>query len=321
MPSGTSIKDVIVVPRNGYANRLQAWASASILAAQFDVPVKVLWESEQIASTHAERMFQAHGVGSTFISADDLTRTLQIPHQELPRYLTIDSTRGFIGIAGHDLGEQVFVDRLPEILITLTDPMTLVIIAGGQFHLPATHDFATQRHIFYRHLAWSDELDIAYAHQLEGRGEFVALHVRETDRSLDAPTSRQVQAALTELRRTAATNAILICADTSEARDHWSMQARSLGFDPWSVGGVEFDRESSANGVSALLDWRLLAHAKAVIYPGASTFSSEAVVAGASRTNSQALYATTATRVRRKVGASVQSMAMYPSRRIATRRG
>lgn len=41
---------IVVVPRNGYVNRLQGWASAAILAAQLDASLHVLWEPEGSAA-------------------------------------------------------------------------------------------------------------------------------------------------------------------------------------------------------------------------------------------------------------------------------
>ena len=63
-----NISRVVVVPRNGYANRLQAWASASVIGYRSDARVQVLWESEATASASPLDLFDSSWFESQSIS-------------------------------------------------------------------------------------------------------------------------------------------------------------------------------------------------------------------------------------------------------------
>lgn len=293
------IERVIAVPRNGYANRLQAWASSVVLANQLGASLSVCWSSEDIAHTPAQDLFAPELLREQFITPAELEEITGSPHEALPRYLSVDEGRGVIVLAGHDRGEQDFMAAVKDLSKRHTSLRTLIVIAGGKFQLPGTADFDQQRHDFYRSIRWSDHvkrgvqlaLDNAVTHG-EINSEalvFSALHLRETDRSIDSPTSAHIRHGLHVLRERSLPRSLFVCADTSRARREWQDIAAGLGFDAWSSPDVDFDRTSVSNGVSSLIDWRLLTMARSVVFPAASTFSSEAVVAGGSASMSVAL--------------------------------
>lgn len=279
MSGAASLEQVIVVPRNGYANRLQAWASAAILAAELDVPYRVLWETEAAAVTDPSLLFSPELIRRTFLGSAAVEALIGGSHEDHPRYLTVDADRRLIVLAGHDRGEQAFMDALPAALADPCRPTTLLIIAGGQYHLPDSGDFARQRRHFYASLQWSDAIDERVAAASAGRTPCVGLHIRQTDRAREAPQSRAISAALDDLRRSCETSSLFIAADTAEAREHWAHVAGAKGFQPWWAPDVDWDRAQESSGVSALVDWRLLAGCEALVYPAASSFSSEAAVA------------------------------------------
>ena len=308
---------VIVIPRNGYANRLQAWASAQILADQVSAPLRVLWEPESVATTPAESLFSADLIDEQFVSTDEVTSLLGMPHVDFPRYLTHHADRGILVLAGHDRGEETFVRELGRLLNGLSQPTTLVIIAGGLFRLPGSSDAEAGRRSFYRQLRWSAPLDDLVESVEGGRPPYAALHVRQTDRSLQAPTEREMRRGLSRVSALIPERSLLICADTEAARVQWAAIGRELGFDPWSIEGVEFDRGSVDNGIFALLDWRLLSSASGVVHAAASTFSTEAVIAGGVAATSVPLQAGTLIKTRRRVRSAVESIVTYPERRRA----
>ncbi len=283
------IERVIAIPRNGYINRLQAWASSAILAEQLGAHLSVLWEQEDIATTPAEALFSAELLERTFIDGEDVESVLGTPHEVIPRYLTIDEQRQVVRLAGHDRGEQSFMNDLQSIIREGGSQSILVIIAGGKFRLPGTLDFDARRRDFYRSLIWSDEIEQRTEFASSSHHRFLGLHVRETDRSIDAPSQRDIARGLLKLKRDAPDESLFICADTSDARHRWMQVSADLGYSPWRSQEVKFDRSSPLNGVSALVDWRLLTMATGVIHPDASTFSSEAVVAAGSNRESIAL--------------------------------
>ena len=216
------LDQVVVVPRNGYVNRLQAWASSAILAAQLDVPLRIMWETEEPAPAAPADLFDSSVVARSFWERSRLDALVGGAHEELPRYLTHDRERDLIVLAGHDRGEQAFMGQLAAMLLGLEEPTTLVVIAGGKFHLPTDEDFTRQRAVFYRQLAWHPDLNARMAEELVDHADYVALHVRGTDRSLEAPTARTIRDGLTALADSTDERSLFIAADSEDGRDRWA---------------------------------------------------------------------------------------------------
>ena len=310
----SSLRRVIVVPRNGYANRLQAWASSAILAAELDASLEVCWEPETAAAAPASDLFAPQLIDRQFIADSHLARDLGTATADLPRYLTLDRDRGLIVLAGHDRGEQAFMSELIDLLGHACSPHTLVIVAGGKFHLPDGGDFVMQRRVFYQRLQWSPQVDSQVEGQLAQRPPFSALHVRQTDRSDEAPPRHAIRSGLQALAATEAPRSLFIAADTPEGREQWMRESAALGFDPWTRAHVDLDRADPRAGVDALVDWRLLAHAAVVVHPRASTFSEEASVASGHHARAIALTASPARQRVRSASALARSAVTYPRR-------
>lgn len=311
-----SLERVIVIPRNGYLNRLQAWASAAILAAHYDVPIRVLWENESIAPAGAEELFAPSLVASAFIERDELDELLAQPHEDLPRYLTSIPELGVAVLAGHDMGEQAFMGDLEALIAQNSWLKTLIIIAGGKFHVNGTANFTRQREVFYRQLRWNGAIDDRVQRELSARGAFNALHLRGTDHALSSPTPHQVEAALTALRLRSDERSLFIAADTASTRELWTQASRELGFEPWSVSGISLERGSSSAGVDALIDWRLLGSSQALVYSTVSTFAEEAAVASGNVEQAIPLTASAVTQQRRKFGRLFNAGLTYPKRKF-----
>lgn len=274
--SAGGLQQVIVIPRNGYINRLQAWASASILAAELRVPSRLLWEPEPAAPGELASMLDIASLASTLVSGEEVTGLLGAAHASMSRYLTPLPERGVLVLAGHDRGEQVFIPALLELLRADSRLGTLVIIAGGQFHVPATADFDARRRAFYRDLRWSRALQARVDEELHERGQYLAVHVRQTDRSLTAPTARSLRAAVAGLRDQTNLSRLFVAADSSGARAQWHGIARELGMQPWSASDGPVERDSPHSALDAMLDWRLLGAATGLVYSSASSFGHEA---------------------------------------------
>lgn len=308
------LERVIVVPRNGYANRLQAWASAAILGAELDIPVQVLWEPEAIAPASASDLFAVQRVKASFVGADEVTEILGCAHADAPRYLTIDTDRRVVVLAGHDRGEQVFMAELLRALDHPCRPHTLVVIAGGKFHLPEASSFERQRKIFYDGLAWHPSIADRVEPELLQHQDFLGLHIRQTDRSREAPTTRALRSALTTLRDTSRTRTLFVAADTADAHERWASITRSLGLESWRVASVDLDRSRVGAGQDAMVDWLLLGHAQAIVYSQSSSFGQEAAVATG---NADACIAVSATALRQRVRDGLglgRAAVTYPSR-------
>lgn len=273
-----TIERVVIVPRNGYVNRLQAWASAAILAAELDAPLEMHWEPEPIAPARAEDLFDITRLSTTLIDEAATTAITGQPHAVLPRYLTVDTERQCIVLAGHDLGEQHFMASLSAMLREYR-ARSLVIIAGGKFALPGSNTFDRQRQIFYDRIAWQADIASAVADARQRHATYLGLHIRQTDRSLEAPTQRSIRRALEQLRDRNVTRSLFVCADTENGRDSWAAIARGLGMDPWSAQATDFDRGMVQAGRDAMVDWILLGKAQASVFSAASSFAQEAAVA------------------------------------------
>ena len=308
---------MILVPRNGLGNRLQAWSSAALLARAWDVPLDVMWEPEQAASTPASELFVGaptfNGLDHAFLDRVSLDRILGADHAELPRYVHAEPARQFISFAGHDKGEQALLDELFVAIQSDHQLKMLVIIAGGLFTLNPRDDmtFRRGREDFYRSLPWHPAISERAA-QIEVGNEYSALHIRGTDRSREAPTRRVIERSLQHMRESGTADSLFIAADNAPSRQEWTRRSQELGFTPWSVGDTDFTRSAHAGGISAAVDWLLLSRSSFIAYPGASTFSAEACVANGGA--GIAMYASTlirGARAAREVGGNVVS---YPRR-------
>lgn len=311
----TSLRRIIVVPRNGFANRLQAWASSAILASQLNVPLEVFWDPEPIAPTAAQALFTTSCSNATFLSNEDLRARIGADHQSLDRYLHVNEMTRVVTLAGHDLGEQHFMPYLLTTLNSACRPTTLLIIAGGKFHLPDTLNFRDLRRDFYRRLPWSPNITEKTSQIVAGRSDFIGLHIRETDRSLTAPTRPAIRRVLKELHQHTGLTSVFIAADTDTARRHWTSEVQGMGLEPWQAPKPELDRSSESAGVDALVDWRILAMANALVYSQASTFGEEAAVAGNSTAISRPLGASRTRQVQRRIASLATVAATYPRRR------
>lgn len=296
---------VVVVPRNGYANRLQAWASSDILATTLGVPAFVIWESQEVATASAESLFDAELVHQTFMTADEFMALVGVSHGNMPRYLSYHDS-GVIVLAGHDRGEQIFMHPLARMLAKHPEAHTLLIIAGGKFHIPGSAEPQEARCRFYNSLTWSSPIQTAVKVALDSRGTFDGLHIRETDRSISAPTTRQIERALSRIERDG-DSSLLVVADTQDARAAWIERTRAMGFDSWAGPSTNFERASAAGGVDALVDWILLGRSSRIVFSVESSFGAEASVASGQWSASFPLSAGPVTRAGRAVRARLGS--------------
>ncbi|MDP2287423.1 MAG: hypothetical protein Q8M73_02515 [Actinomycetota bacterium] len=278
------LQRIIVVPRNGYANRLQAWASASAMGRQLEVPVEMLWAPQPVAPASAQLLFDADVVQKISVTVEEVTQTLIKDELDAPSYLNRVLESDTLILSGDDRGEQVFMEQLVQELATPPLPRVLVIIAGGHFHLPGTADPQGQRRAFYRELAWSGPVLEAVNTALAKHPEpYIGLHLRGTDRSVTAPRSAAVRKAMHTLSDRTGISSVFIAADTADARNAWKDAESSRATRPWWVEHSNFDRSLDQAAVSAVVDWILLGQASGLVYPSASSFGHEAAVAMGNR--------------------------------------
>ncbi len=314
MPTGNRLTQVIVIPRNGYVNRLQAWASSAILAHDLGAELRVMWEPEAVAPALAQDLFAPLLIRDRFVSVETITGVVGGRHSDLPRYLTLDLDRDVVILAGHDRGEQVFMDPLLELLDGPQCPSTLLIIAGGKFALRSTARFRARRGEFYRDITWHSEIDTRVHRLLQNRDAYSGLHIRGTDRSRAAPTTRQVLNALRRLRDEGGSRSLFIAADTRQAREQWISVTQNVGFEPWTADHDVGDRRERASGLDATVDWLLLAASITSTYSQTSTFGEEAAVAGEYVDSAIPLRASRGVGVVRDTRTWARALVTYPQR-------
>ena len=269
---------MVVIPRNGYVNRLQAWASSAALAAEWDAPLSVCWEPESIAPAAVSDLFESRTLHQ-WMSSDEVEELCGGPHQELPRYLTHFPERSLVVLAGHDRGEQEFIPELLELVDSVAQPLRVVIIAGGTFGAVDEERQRRYRHEFYQRLPWNSTIADRVAAVIGDNSNFLGLHIRQTDRSREAPTSRQVTAAVQELKDASGLSSIFVAADTAPALAEWQEILGGMGLRAWTAGTTDHARDSVEAGIAALIEWQVLGRSRGLVFSAASSFGAEAAVA------------------------------------------
>lgn len=306
---------IIVIPVSGYLNRLQAIASTALLAEDLGVRFDVCWLTDAVVPVGIERVLSSALCDGHAVEPGDVFARTDIDPLQVPLYL--NRVGEVVTLAGHDRGEQVF---MPELLSLLQDPLvnTLVIKAGGHFYLPisgATEAaFRGRRHAFYRPPLLREDIE-ATARDVAGSHEpYLGLHLRYTDRAHQAPSNKDIMAALTDLAQATGVTSVFIAGDNPRSRDHWTNRVAALGLSPWSIPQESFDRSVSGSEFAALVDWRVLSQAQASVYFAESSFAVEAAVASTGFDVSRALVASSGRAARVRFSQYVKAAITYPRR-------
>ena len=315
-------KRVVVYPLSGYINRLQAVASASLLAEELGWTLIVAWEPQPVAAAPASAVFSETFCLTNVRTAAEVQGSLGFELTQVPKYLNFDSNTGVITLAGHDRGEQMFMPELRSILSDHPELHTLVLVAGGHFGFtanlaPAEQEMAlhAKRSQWYQTVELNDGIETPARTAIKNHTPYVALHLRYTDRSHQVPSKKQIESALLHLRDSTTTRSLFIASDTSAARDEWVKRAQTLGFSPWFIEHEVWDRADPRSSHPALIDWRVLGAAEALVYFNASSFAYEAAVASGHFEDSIGLSPHKLSKVRATVGEYMHAGLSYPKRR------
>ena len=306
------LAQIIVVPRNGYANRLQAWASAHALGEHWGAPVALCWEPETVAPATGDDLFDVSALPDV-MAPEELRAELGAAHTSLPRYLTVIPEKNLIVLAGHDRGEQVFMPGLQALVGSSAPGTRLLIIAGGHFGIGSQAELRQQRRAFYRSIPWSPDIESRTQILLKDRAPFIGLHVRQTDRSREAPTPKQIAAAVHDMHRRTGLRDVFVATETLDARHAWEKELRDMGLQPWVAHTRSHERNSTTAGIDAMVEWRVLGNASALIFSAASSFGAEAAVAAGDIPTSP-LQASAWRQRTRDYGAFARSALSYPRR-------
>ena len=326
------VERVIIYPLSGYINRLQATASAALLAEDLGAELVVCWDPQPAAASPAFAVFSDDFCETNVVSVSELEKRTGISIDSLPRYLQVSSETAMISLAGHDLGEQHFMIELGQQIdalqyMSLAKPATIVLKAGGNFFLPKLgstheeqiHEFRMRRGAWYRNMPLNPRIDEQAALAIEAAPIFSGLHLRYTDRSIEAPTDRQIMKALEQLGTSVDDTSLFIASDVPDKRDLWFARSGKMGFDPWTIEHEIIERSHPRSAQPALIDWRILGSARALVYFAESSFAHEAVVAAGSFDESIGLSAHPALSTARRLGQFSRSAVTWPRRKLSGR--
>lgn len=313
---------VIIVPVNGYINRLQAIASASAIASQIGWEFQICWLPEDGIVCPGEVLFSPEYIRDSTISESDFRSIFGFAPLETPNWLTY--TDSDIYLRGHVRGEQAFMKDLGKLLRIDAARQRLVIVAGGRFFLDkfdSRPDSLTnqiinqnQRRNYYQMVTWSEDIQNGLAGNLSMLPDrYIGLHIRTTDRSIEKPSISQLRRQLRHSHVVSGIKAVYIAADSEVARDHWADIADELGLEPnyqeSVLGHTRSDREAA---ISAVIDFLTLGHSSALVYTPQSSFGHEACVMSGYYPGFPAS-APTAVRIMRKVLLRARRVASFTS--------
>jgi hypothetical protein len=283
----SAVRAVVVVPRSGYINRLQAIASSSMLANELGAEFQVCWEEQSVASAPAKTLFDVGFVAEQFISVSDFSKKFGYPCSDVPRYL--NQSHGVISLAGYEHGEQHFMDELKSWIQSLTSPYTLLISAGGNFSWDTPERAVRSRGAWYKDLVFADHIEIPARNAISLHAPYLGVHLRFTDRSHETPLNNEIESAIVKQVAKTGLTSIFIASDSPSQRDKWVMRLQDTGLNPWFIDPASLDRSSEQAGVAAMIDWKILGHAYSSVYFAASSFGHEAAVMAGSIERSEAL--------------------------------
>ena len=290
LPPTDSVESVVLFPRNGLINRIQAMASTSQLAKAINAPTTTCWTDCGYLTTPADEVFDASFVNEHFTSAEALSEQ-GIRVDDIPLYVSQQDK--LIGLRGHDRGEQALLDSCLGLIGRAMTPTTLVIVAGGSFHIvregrgePDEYRFFLEaKRDYYRALPLHPAIEQRVQTTLtRNPAPFVGLHLRYSDLAHQAPFTRSIAHSLRTLTDKTGVTRVFVASDSRPALREWLQRIDQMGLDPWCL-----DTQGLTGSQAALADWRLLAASQALVHFAGSSFSTEAVVAAGTWDSSVAL--------------------------------
>lgn len=274
------MKRVVIVPRNGYVNRLQAMASARLLADQLGASFHAVWEPESAAPASWRSIFDSTNPPALFEDPNILSGLgISLSHTATG---VSDAAKSTVFLAGGMAGEQHFMPALKARLEK--DWQQLVIVAGGKFTLrgpsvlgpDASRFFETERRDIYRSINFSTAIrDVVNEGLRNNPNPFLALHLRYSDRNVQAPSRQQIRRAVRGAADAGLVTAFL-ASDTAEQISVWQGALTDLGFDSWTLAQSQASRSEAQGVIRALADWLVLGEASYLVYFASSSFGEEA---------------------------------------------
>lgn len=306
----------MIVPRNGYVNRLQAIVSAQTLAHSLGATLGIGWERQPAAPVDVGAVLDPRAVKAEFL---DVARSLTGARQaaEVPVGITRGSD-GVVFLAGGMAGEQVL---MPALRRELEEGINeLVIVAGGKFWLPGDQHLTTQQADEFRSVRRELYSDLRLNAEIEDQASkvvsqlpqrFLGLHLRYSDRNQQAPSKNSIREALNAVRDDVEGNVYIAGDDLSRVAE-WRRWLGQHGWNTWANETSQADVESRK--ADALVDWRILGAAHRLVYFAESSFGEEAAVASGHFDDSRGLECNRVRSIAVRSASHFRNLVTYPSR-------
>lgn len=312
---------VVIRPLSGYINRLQAIASASMLAADLQGDLWIDWQATEVAPVAMVDVLDPGFCDRHAHSGAEVEARWGLDLGIIPPYLQWDPERRVVTLAGLDRGEQAFMPDLRRLLRD-HEPELIVISAGGKFTLAGddvlteeqARTFRARRVKAYAQIPLHPGIEERAADLVGHREKFVALHLRYSDRSLESPWRRQILPALRRVRDASGATDLFIASDSTKERSWWHERAQEEGFQSWSADAPDIPRSDPRSAWGALVDWRLLSRSRAMVYFAVSSFAEEASVASGHFSEGVGLSASATRRAWMQGRELVEAAVTYPRR-------
>ncbi len=319
------IRRVLVYPVNGYLNRLQAVASAALLAHRFEAPLKVCWTHFSMVPGPPSDTFAADWCDEFILTEDQVRSEFGLGLEDVPRYVTASPDGAWVGLRGHDRGEQALMGELTAVLASVAAPVDLVIVAGGSFDIsdPScvegawSESFLSAKRDFYRGLPLNSAIERAAAEFSSAHPDgYLGLHLRYSDRAHQAPTPWAIKRALARQAADTGLTDVFIASDSPRARAEWGRRVAGMGLRAWDLSDSFAALASATSAGPALGDWRILGGGTRLVFFAESSYSVEACVASGSWASSSALPTSRARAVGHQGLTLVHNAVTYPKRRL-----
>jgi len=251
---------LVVVPVNGFANRLRAVASAWTLSSTLKRKLCVYWPR----SDDMDKFF-VPAFDEIFLTNDAVPDSLFTNIAELPT-----DTKTYAG--KHD-GEQRFV---PEIIRTPID-QTIILQSGGVFKPPKMTDkeYNKLKSTFYNSLRLRPEIHLIVKQFIETHftnKRVLGVHVRRQDRKFETGPTNAFVDKISKL--TNRFDIIFLCTDDKDEETRIRNTVRAL---PIVVHPkIDINRNTKEQFIDAVIDWYLLSNTDMILYSNGSSFGYEA---------------------------------------------
>ena len=307
----------MIVPRNGYVNRLQAIVSAQALAHSLGAFLGIGWERQQAAPVDVSAVLDLRAVQAEFL--DLASSPTGARHAaDVPVGITRGSD-GVVFLAGGMAGEQVL---MPALRRELDEGINeLVIVAGGKFWLHGDEHLTTQQADQFRSVRRELYADLKLNEEIEDQAStvvsrlpphFLGLHLRYSDRNQQAPSRRSIREALSALRDDVEGNVYIAGDDLSKVAE-WRSWLDQHGWNTW-VNETSQAADVESRKADALVDWRILGAAHRLVYFAESSFGEEAAVASGHFDDSLGLECNRMRSIAVRSAAHFRNLVTYPSR-------